>query len=92
MHITSGITFGHSREFKIIMRKRARAIRILLENKKEHDGNSKGGVLMVKISEDDYYNLKSYEISDSYYFDTRRAEPFLTVSHQQLALAVNKKA
>jgi hypothetical protein len=29
---------------------------------------------MVKISEDDYYNSKRYEISDSYYFDTRRAD------------------
>jgi hypothetical protein len=44
---------------------------------------------MVKISEG-YYSLKRYEISDSYYFDTQRAD-FLTVSHQQLELAVNKK-
>ncbi|MDF2726717.1 MAG: hypothetical protein K0S84_260 [Nitrososphaera sp.] len=47
---------------------------------------------MVKISEG-YYSLKRYEISDSYYyFDTQRADFFLRVSHQQLALAVNKKA
>ena len=68
--------------------KRARAVRILLA-KKEHDDNSKEGVLMVEIRED-YHSSRVYEISDRYYFDNRR-QTFLTVSHQQLALAANKK-
>jgi hypothetical protein len=59
-------------EFKIMKRKRTRAIRILLA-KKEHDDNSKGGLLMVEIRED-YYRSRRYEISDRYYFDNGRAD------------------
>jgi hypothetical protein len=60
-------------------------------SKKEYNDNSKGGVLMVEIIEDDYYNSRKYEISGSYYFDNRRADLFDS-NHQQLALVVNKKA
>jgi hypothetical protein len=55
--------------------KRATAIRILLAKKKEHNDNSKDGVLMIEIRED-YYSSRRYEISDSYYFDNRRAPLF----------------
>jgi hypothetical protein len=46
---------------------------------------------MAKISEG-YYSSKRYKIFDRYYFDVQRADLFLTVSHQQIALTVNKKA
>jgi hypothetical protein len=46
---------------------------------------------MVKISEG-YYSLKRYEISDSYITLILSGQTFLRVSHQQLALAVNKNA
>lgn len=90
MHISSNISFGHIR----VQNNQAKESKSYpyTFSKKERNDNSKGGVLMVKISEG-YYSLKRYEISDSYYyFDTQRADFFLRVSHQQLALAVNKKA
>jgi hypothetical protein len=74
MHITSGITFGHSR----VQNNQAKESKSYpyTFSKKEHDDNSKGGVMMmIKISED-YYSSKRYEISDNYYFDTQRADLF----------------
>jgi hypothetical protein len=89
MHISSNISFGHIR----VQNNQAKESKSYpyTFSKKECNDNSKAGVLMVKISEG-YYSLKRYEISDSYYFDAQRADFFLRVSHQQLALAVNKKA
>jgi hypothetical protein len=80
MHITGNITFGHIR----VQNNQAKGSKSYpyTFSKKEREDNSKGGVLMIKISEG-YYSLKRYEISDSYYFDTQQAD-FLTVSHQQI--------
>lgn len=71
MHITSDITFGHSR-VQNNQAKESKGYPYTFSKKSRND-NSKGDVLMVKISEDDYYSSKRYEISDSHYFDTRRA-------------------
>jgi hypothetical protein len=89
MHISNNIRFGHIR----VQNNQAKESKSYpyTFSKKECNDNSKAGVLMVKISEG-YYSLKRYEISDSYYFDAQWTDFFLRVSHQQLALAVNKKA
>jgi hypothetical protein len=73
MHMTRDITFGHIR----VQNNQAKESKDYpyTFGKKERDDNSKGGVLMVKISED-YYSSKRYEVSDSYYFDTRRVDLF----------------
>lgn len=88
MHINSDITFGHSR----VQNNEAKEGNgyLYIFSKKDHNDNSKDGLRMIEIRED-YYSSRRYEISDSYYFDNRRAA-LLTVTHQQLALAVNKKA
>jgi hypothetical protein len=88
MHINSDTTFGHSR-IQNNEAKESKGYPHTL-SKKERDENSKDGVRMVEIRED-YHSSRVYEISGSYYFDNRR-QTFLTVSHQQLGLAVNKKA
>jgi hypothetical protein len=64
MHITSDITFGHIGRIQNNQAKESKGY-LYTFSKKEHDDNSKGGVLMVKISED-YYSSKRYEISNSY--------------------------
>jgi hypothetical protein len=73
MYITSNITFSHIR----VQNNQAKESKGYLHtfSKKECNDNSKGGVLMVKISKG-YYRSKRYEISDSYYFDTQRADLF----------------
>ena len=48
-------------------------------------------MMIAKISED-YYSLEKYEISDNYYFDIWWGRSFLTISHQQLARTMDKKA
>jgi hypothetical protein len=88
MHINSNITFGHSRVQNNEVKESNGYLYIF--SKKEHSDNSKDGVRMIEIRED-YHSSRRYEISDSYYFDNRRAA-LLTVTHKQLALAVNKKA
>lgn len=69
MHMTSDIAFGHIR----VQNNQAKESKgyPYTFGKKERDDNSKGGVLMAKISEDYYSSKKRYEISDNYYFDTR---------------------
>jgi hypothetical protein len=88
MHINSDITFGHNR----VQNNEAKESKDnpYAFSKKGRDDNSKDGVLMVVIGED-YYSSRIYKISSRYYFDNRR-QSFLIVSHQQLALAMNKKA
>jgi hypothetical protein len=73
MHINSDITFGHSR----VQNNEAKESNgyPYTFSKKEHNDNSKDGVLMIEIRED-YYSSRRYEISDSYYFDNRRAPLF----------------
>jgi hypothetical protein len=60
-------------EFKIMKRKRTRAIRILLAKKSTMIIPKAGVLLMVKIREG-YYRSRRYEISDRYYFDNGRAD------------------
>jgi hypothetical protein len=88
MHINSDTTFGHSG----VQNNEAKESNSHLYtfSKKEHNDDSKDGVRMIETRED-YYNSR----------DTKSLtaitliigwQTFLTVSHQQLALAVNKKA
>jgi hypothetical protein len=74
MHMTSDITPVHISRVQNNQAKESKGY-LYTFSKKECDDNSKGGVLMVKISEG-YYSSKRYEISDSYYFDTQRADLF----------------
>jgi hypothetical protein len=87
MHITGNITFGHIR----IQNNQAKESKShpYTFSKKDHGDNCKGAVPMAKISEG--CTAQRYEISDSYYFDTQQAD-FFEITHQQIALAVNKKA
>jgi hypothetical protein len=73
MHINSDVTFGHSR----VQNNEAKESNgyPYTFSKKEQNDDSKDGLLMIEIRED-YYSSRRYEISDSYYFDNRRAALF----------------
>ena len=73
MYINSDSTFGHSG----VQNNEAKESNGHLHtfSKKEHNDDSKDGVRMIEIRED-YYSSRRYEISDSYYFDNRRAPLF----------------
>jgi hypothetical protein len=73
MLITSNISFGQIRVQDNQAKESKRYPYTFFSKKLE--GNSKGGVLMAKISEG-YCSSKRYEISDRYYFDIQRADLF----------------